>query len=501
MPKQTDKAQQIIEGLDQLTLLEAAELVKLLESAWGVSAAAPVAIAGGPAAPAAAPGQEEQTEFDVVLKAVGDNKINVLMVIRALTNLGLKEAKDLIERAPATVLTAVSKEAAQEAKVMMETEGAVVDTPAVGSLKPANTGTPVAVVPEVKEPIIVSVASVVAERTTENRSKEKVVHLEVVLDANYEEFNQNDLQDVIREIALQASLNVEDILVVKLKPGSIHLRLELPEDGAERFVSNWLNKDIGLKQYKITKLEIHQISEESSRNDLSARILFLASNPTDLARLRFDKEYRAIKEILERSKYGKNFQIQASLAVRIGDLQSLLLEFKPSIVHFSGHGNPTNELMFEDILGNGQPVAMPAVGKLFSYFQSHVQCIVLNTCYSKSQAEILSKYVDHVIGITDVIEDTLAIAFASSFYQALGFGKDVKTAFELGCLGIELEDRNDQNKTSVRSSSSEMVLFHKGIQAGSQSIPSKESFSIINPLLMTEQNPNLAAIISKTTQS
>ncbi|MFN8492112.1 MAG: 50S ribosomal protein L7/L12 [Caldilineaceae bacterium] len=121
--------QGLVQQLSQLTLLEAAELVKMLEGAWGVSAAAPVAVAagGGPAAAAAAPVQEEQTEFDVVLKAVGDKKINVIKVVRALTSLGLKEAKDLVETPSATVLTAVSKDAAADAKKQLEAEGAQVE--------------------------------------------------------------------------------------------------------------------------------------------------------------------------------------------------------------------------------------------------------------------------------------------------------------------------------------------------------------------------------------
>jgi large subunit ribosomal protein L7/L12 len=115
--------------LDTLTLLEAAQLVKMLEESWGVSAAAPAAMMaapGGGAAAAAAP-VEEQTEFDVILKAVGDKKINVIKVVRALTNLGLKEAKDLVESAPATVLQAVSKEAAADAKKLLDAEGAQAD--------------------------------------------------------------------------------------------------------------------------------------------------------------------------------------------------------------------------------------------------------------------------------------------------------------------------------------------------------------------------------------
>ncbi|MCL4860043.1 MAG: 50S ribosomal protein L7/L12 [Caldilineaceae bacterium] len=121
--------QAIKEQLDSLTLLEAAELVKILEESWGVSAAAPVAMAamGAPGAAAAAAVVEEQTEFDVVLKDVGAKKINVIKVVRTLTNLGLKEAKDLVESAPAPVLQAVSKEAAEDAKKQLEAEGAQVD--------------------------------------------------------------------------------------------------------------------------------------------------------------------------------------------------------------------------------------------------------------------------------------------------------------------------------------------------------------------------------------
>lgn len=119
--------QAIKEQLDGLSLLEASQLVKMLEEAWGVSAAAPVAMAAAGAAPAAAAeAVEEQTEFDVVLTDGGAKKINVIKVVRTLTNLGLKEAKDAVEGAPYTLLTAVSKEAAQDAKAKLEAEGAAV---------------------------------------------------------------------------------------------------------------------------------------------------------------------------------------------------------------------------------------------------------------------------------------------------------------------------------------------------------------------------------------
>jgi large subunit ribosomal protein L7/L12 len=117
---------QIVEQLSGLTVIEAAELSKKLEEKWGVSAAAPVAVAAGPAA-AAAPAAEAKTSFDVVLKEVGANKIGVIKEVRAVTSLGLKEAKDLVEGAPKTVKEGASKEEAEEVKKKLEAAGAKVE--------------------------------------------------------------------------------------------------------------------------------------------------------------------------------------------------------------------------------------------------------------------------------------------------------------------------------------------------------------------------------------
>ena len=121
--------EKIVDELSSLTVLEAAELAKLLESKWGVSAAAAVAVAAAPAAggAAAAAPAEEQTEFTVVLAAVGDKKIEVIKEVRAITALGLKEAKDLVEAAPKPVKEGVSKEEAEKIKAALEKVGAKVE--------------------------------------------------------------------------------------------------------------------------------------------------------------------------------------------------------------------------------------------------------------------------------------------------------------------------------------------------------------------------------------
>jgi large subunit ribosomal protein L7/L12 len=120
------KIEKLVDDLSGLTVLEAAELAKLLEDKWGVSAAAPVAMAAAPAAAAAAPAAEK-TEFTVVLTEAGDKKINVIKEIRAITGLGLKEAKDLVEAAPKEVKADVSKDEAAKIKKQLEDAGAKVE--------------------------------------------------------------------------------------------------------------------------------------------------------------------------------------------------------------------------------------------------------------------------------------------------------------------------------------------------------------------------------------
>lgn len=120
--------EKLVEDLSSLTLLEAAELKDLLEEKWGVTAAAPMAVAAAmPGMAAGAEAVEEKDEFDVVLSDIGPKKIQVIKAVRSLTELGLKEAKDLVEGAPSTIMEAVAKEIAEDARAKLEAEGAVVE--------------------------------------------------------------------------------------------------------------------------------------------------------------------------------------------------------------------------------------------------------------------------------------------------------------------------------------------------------------------------------------
>jgi large subunit ribosomal protein L7/L12 len=127
----TSTKDDILEAISKMTVLELSELLKAFEERFGVTAAAPVAVAGGGGGPAAAaaeaPAEEEQDEFDVILTGAGDKKIQVIKEVRALTNLGLKEAKDVVDGAPKAVLEKVSKEDAEKAKAQLEAAGATVE--------------------------------------------------------------------------------------------------------------------------------------------------------------------------------------------------------------------------------------------------------------------------------------------------------------------------------------------------------------------------------------
>ncbi len=179
--------------------------------------------------------------------------------------------------------------------------------------------------------------------------------------------------------------------------------------------------------------------------DRPIKILFLASNPTDTDRLRLDEEMRGVDQALRHSEFRDKFDVKQHWAVRVVDIQGYFLRYKPDIVHFSGHGSPSNEIILEDNEGNSQPISNHALSQLFFLLKDNIRCVVLNACYSEQQANAIAKHIDCVIGMSKAIGDPAAINFAVAFYQALGFGRDVKTAFELGCLQIDLANLDEQN--------------------------------------------------------
>jgi len=174
------------------------------------------------------------------------------------------------------------------------------------------------------------------------------------------------------------------------------------------------------------------------------KILILAANPKDTSRLRLDQELRDIEEGLRRAKHRSEFTFTQRLAVRSRDIQRAMLEETPQIVHFSGHGDGAEGLVFENEIGQSQRVSGAALARLFAIFTdptefpNPVHCVVLNGCYSAIQAEAIAKYVPYVVGMTQAMGDRAAIDFAVGFYDALGAGRNVEFAYKLGCAAIDL---------------------------------------------------------------
>ena len=183
------------------------------------------------------------------------------------------------------------------------------------------------------------------------------------------------------------------------------------------------------------------------------KILILTANPKipDYDPLRLDAEVRRIEEALQRSRYRDRFELVTKLAVRTADLRRALLDHRPQIVHFSGHGTGEQGLVLENDAGTMQLVSTDALSRLFSLFETGtIECVLLNACYSEVQATAIHQSVDCVIGMNQPIGDKAAVQFAEGFYDALGAGSLYDEAFRIGCSAIDLEGSSEYVKPVLK---------------------------------------------------
>src|SRR5262245_22196886 len=198
------------------------------------------------------------------------------------------------------------------------------------------------------------------------------------------------------------------------------------------------------------------------------KVLFLAANPAGTQPLKLDEEIRRITAKVRAAEHRDSLELISRWAVRPDDLLQALLEVRPHVVHFSGHGIPASEIIpqdsqggssrdivlaspalapeiiLQDAQGNPRPVGKPALVHLFQALRDDVRVVVFNACYSRDQADALAKVIDCTVGMNRPIGDEAAIVFAASFYQALGFGRSVKEAFELGKAALLLQDIREE---------------------------------------------------------
>lgn len=193
----------------------------------------------------------------------------------------------------------------------------------------------------------------------------------------------------------------------------------------------------------LEKLASRPISGEAAAMTSSpqshATVLFFACNPQDQGHLRLDQEARAIGQMVRMSDFRDVLQFQTKWAVQPLDLLQAVNEFKPRIVHFSGHGGSDGYLAFEDEAGNTKLVGPDALAQSLQSASDEIQLVFLNACHSVKQAEVVCQHIPAAVGMRSGIGDTAAKVFAMQFYSALGFGHSVQRAFDQAKAGLLLE--------------------------------------------------------------
>ncbi|PSB43228.1 hypothetical protein C7B80_24925 [Cyanosarcina cf. burmensis CCALA 770] len=212
---------------------------------------------------------------------------------------------------------------------------------------------------------------------------------------------------------------------------------------------------------------------------MTTKILILTSNPRGTTVLDIDTEMREIMEGLRRSENRDRFSLEFRVAVRPHDLQRALLDVKPNIVHFCGHGTGERGIVLENETGGEHIVSTEALADLFEILADSLECVILNACYSEEQAEEIVKHINYVIGMNQAIPDEAAIAFSIGFYDGLGAGKSIEVAYQLGCNTINLVANPTSTSsrkfipidTSCTSSDSNSIpILKKNVKLGIQQI-------------------------------
>ncbi len=223
------------------------------------------------------------------------------------------------------------------------------------------------------------------------------------------------------------------------------------------------------------------------------KILILTANPqiSGSHPLRLDAEVRRVEEALQRSRYRDRFEMATQLALRTLDLRRALLDPRPQIVHFSGHGTGEQGLVLEDDAGQEKQVSTEALAGLFGIFETgEIECVLLNACYSEVQATAIHQFVDCVIGMNQPIGDRAAVQFAEGFYDALGAGSAYDEAFKIGCSAIALEGSSEHSIPVLKYRKRRSAALQR--PAATESVP--PTFPAITPDSPSAQSQSMGNI-------
>lgn len=174
-------------------------------------------------------------------------------------------------------------------------------------------------------------------------------------------------------------------------------------------------------------------------------VLFLAANPADQQQLRLDEEARAITDMVRKSKHRDSVSFETRWAVQPMDVLQAINELNPTIVHFSGHGSDTDEIVFQDKDGNSKLVSKEAIVQTMMASSGDIRLVFFNTCYSHRQAEAVTKHVEAAVGMNTSIGDDAARVFSSQFYSSIGFGLTILDAFNQAKALVMMEGLNEED--------------------------------------------------------
>ncbi|MCE7062555.1 CHAT domain-containing protein [Dyadobacter sp. CY343] len=185
--------------------------------------------------------------------------------------------------------------------------------------------------------------------------------------------------------------------------------------------------------------------DQLERLPQSVTVLFLASNPVDQQQLRLDEEAREINEMIKKARHRDSVKLETRWAIRTGDILQAINELDPTIIHFSGHGSNSDQIVVLNPDGTAKFVSKEAIVQVIVTSSDKVRLVFFNTCYSFTQAEAVSQYVDAAIGMSTSIGDDAARIFASQFYSSIGFGLSVKRAFDQARAALMLEEIGEED--------------------------------------------------------
>lgn len=175
------------------------------------------------------------------------------------------------------------------------------------------------------------------------------------------------------------------------------------------------------------------------------RVLFLAANPHDQTQLRLDEEIRDIMTRIRAAEYRDSVELISAWAVRPLDLLQALNQYRPHVVHFSGHGSPDGEVIFLGADGTAKPVSQAAIVEVMKTTREEIRLVVFNACFTSGQAEAVTQHVDAAIGMSDAVGDEAARVFAAQLYSAIGFGHSIRQAFGQARAALMMEGIQEED--------------------------------------------------------